>query len=137
MVSMDRPDLSRNHLNLLSCLGLRNPNPSQSINGMPEGIRVIQHRCNSRYNLMVRGENILLSWCAWWRMDLWLVDACGYLWIQFSNKADTHWMQSLLNHKELEPKHEKKCISLTLQWIFRDRSINSYCYFFFRVALKH
>lgn len=24
----------------------------------------------------------------------------------------------------------KKCISLTLQWIFRDRSINSYSYFF-------
>lgn len=31
----------------------------------------------------------------------------GYLWTQGSNEADTPWMQSLPNHKELEPNMKK------------------------------
>ena len=63
MVSMGRPDLSKRQnkfKSLAMVIASRNLDPSQSINGMPEGIGVVQHSCNSGYNLMVRTGNSLL-----------------------------------------------------------------------------
>lgn len=57
MVSMGSPDLFRSQFkSLVMVIASRNSNPHQSINGMPKGIWVVQHRCNSGYNLMVREE---------------------------------------------------------------------------------